>query len=134
MISAFDSSDAIESSYAFAHMAKQAGWHCALASDSSVVTSHRFSEIDPPSLGRGRSLRAIRKAVTRKELRMPLVANVVRSIFSPSSLAETIGQATYRGSLPTIQRKLQLDQVLPCQDQAVIPMRKTSSMPIRRAA
>ena len=134
LINAFHSSDAVESTYAFAHLANQAGWECALASDCNVVTSLKMNTIDPSSYNRGRTLRAIRKAVTRDEAKMPLLINLLRSLTGSHTIGETFGQANYRGKLANVKRELHPEQVLSNQHNAVIPMRSTAARRIRRAA
>ncbi|NNE00020.1 MAG: glycosyltransferase family 2 protein [Pirellulaceae bacterium] len=109
-----------EASYAYGLLAQQAGWRCVLA-DDCVVTAEKVNEtLDRSSLRRGKKLRAVRKAITGSEKRMPLIANLLRCLFRPTSIGEALGQATYRGALAATTRQVQIERVVAFDDRDVI--------------
>ena len=132
----FESNRTIESAYAFGHMIDKAGWRTVLATNCTVTSDVPIADWDPSTYNRGRNLRAIRKAVTRSEKRMPLILNLLRGIVKPSTIAETFGQASFRGKMASTKRRLQLDRVVQYSDNAVItlPTQQRSATATRRAA
>ena len=131
---AFDAPTVSEATYAYTHLVNQAGWRCVLAEDSVLTSNQRVADWDISTYKRGRHLRAIRKAVTRREKAMPLILNLVRAILRPSSIFETLGQASYRSKMASTKRRLQFDEVVQCIDHSVIPMPTHQSVARRRAA
>ncbi len=134
LAAAFDAPAVGEATYAYGHLAIQAGWRCLQANDSVLTTTQRVADWDVSSYKRGRHYRAIRKAITLREESMPLLVNLLRSITRPSSIAETLGQASYRSKMASTKRRLQFDRVVEYVDRSIIPMHGQKSIARKRAA
>ncbi|MGB7343493.1 MAG: glycosyltransferase family 2 protein [Pirellulaceae bacterium] len=134
LVLAFDAPTVGDATYAYGHLVAQAGWRCVLAEESILTTTTKTSEWDKSSYKRGRHYRAIRKAITLRDKTMPLLINLLRGVFRPSSVAETLGQASFRSKMASTKRRLQFDQVVQYVDHSVIPMTTHQSVPQRRAA
>ena len=74
----------------------------------------QVSDWDRSSFQRGRQVRAIRNAIVRTDKSMPLVANLLRSVARPGMLAETLGQASFRGRMASVKRNLHISEVAEC--------------------
>lgn len=133
---AFQGQSVRESSYAYGHLATNAGWKCLSADKSIVTTGMSVLDWDASSFGRGRQLRAIRSAITGSDTKFSLLSNLVRTIAQPGKIGETLGQACYRGKLASTKRRLQIDEVATYQESSIVtmPQRQSGPVTVRRAA
>ena len=137
LTNAFQSHSMVESTYAYGHLARTAGWRCDVADSSIVTTELATAAWDPSSYDRGRKLSAVRAAITRSNQKMPLVSNIWHVLRNPRSIGETLGQVSYRGRLASTKRRLQISEVETCVESSVLAMPKrtaASKINRRRAA
>ncbi|MGI9473491.1 MAG: glycosyltransferase family 2 protein [Rubripirellula sp.] len=139
---AFTSRQSVESTYAYEHLSRQAGWRCVLADQSEVQISGGALPWDQTSTGRGKRTQAIRNEFSRSggwagsltAAGWAMLASVLR----PSGIAEAIGRGFAPLAAKQISRNLHRDQVALCDDREMIvsmPRRDVSvQKQTRRAA
>ena len=138
---AFTTADLTEASYAFHHLADQAGWKSSLASESELLYSDETLPWDEPSMSRGKRTQCIKNHFSRGGWSRSLTAALwaaFASLTRPGQVIEAVG----RGLAPTanthLAKRLQPHQVASCnrhETTVSMPSRNQAiDQPLRRAA
>ncbi len=138
MSDAFTSRQSVESSYAYEHLAREAGWRCVLANQSVVRISSDRLPWDQSSSGRGMRLQAIRNEFSRRQGWGASLAQAAwagaASLLRPGQLAEAMGRGFAPLASAKIATQLHPDQVALCDDHEMIVSMPRREMPIQSQA
>lgn len=83
--------DPLVSSYAYGQLARGAGWHCVVAENCDVILAHDHLDLDEPSFGRGKKLRALKNHFDPAGSAAGILATLA-SAGQPSLWMESLGQ------------------------------------------
>lgn len=132
-----NSSSTMESVYAHTLVTHAAGWRTEMAPHSNLYCECVPLEWHTSSFSRGQRMRAIHDCVNggRSGVASAIVA-ILRNVFNPSYLAESIGQAASSLSASGIRKRLKLDSVASLDDSepTTIRLEEASVASYRRAA
>ena len=138
---ALTTNDLLEASYAFHHLAAEAGWKCSLASESELLYTHDELPWNEPSVSRGMRTQCVQNHFFRGGWSRSLSAalwSAFASVTRPGQIVEAIG----RGLAPTrnasLAERMRPNHVASCnlhETIVSIPSRTQSlDQPLRRAA
>lgn len=138
---ALSTTDLLEASYTFHHLAVQAGWRCSLASDSELLYAHDALPWNEPSMSRGMRTQCVKNHFLSDGWSRSLSAalwSAIASMTRPGQIVEAIG----RGLAPTrnasLAGRLRPNHVASCnlhETIVSIPSRTQAlDQPLRRAA
>jgi len=138
---ALTTTDLLEASYAFHHLADQAGWKCSLASDSELLYANDTLPWNEPSMSRGMRTQCVKNHFSQGGWSRSLSAalwSAIASVTRPGQIAEAIG----RGLAPTLRASLaervRPNHVASCeQHETIVSMPSRTQVleqPLRRAA
>ena len=138
---AFTSNDCLEASYAFHHLAFQAGWRCCLASESKLSYTNDSLPWDESSLGRGLRTQCIKNHFSRggwARSTSAAIAAVLSSLTRPGQISEAIGRGLAPSVSGSLLERLHADKVTSCDQHEMIVSMPRRDKPIqqtqRRAA
>ena len=102
---ALTTTDLLEASYAFHHIANEAGWKCSLASESELLYAEDTLPWNTPSMNRGMRTQCVNNHFSRGGWSRSLSAalgSAIASITRPGQIVEAIG----RGLAPILSTSL----------------------------
>ncbi len=138
---ALTTTDLLEASYVFHHLAEQAGWKCSLASDSELLYAHDTLPWNEPSMSRGMRTQCVKNHFSQGGWSRSLSAGLwsaIASVTRPGQITEAIGRCLASTLSASLAERVRPNHVASCEQHETIvsvPSRTQAlDQPLRRAA